>query len=86
MEEVLKIFNLKLMHLWLWFSFGVLFALLAKRKNRNPFFWGIVGGYPYIAIISLGGIIYAKFLCPKCKHPLKNKQWKNRICPNCGDF
>ena len=64
--------------------FGLIIGLLALRKHRNPWLWGLFGALTFlIAGIALACV---SILCPKCKESLTNKQWKDRKCPNCGDL
>mgnify|MGYP001587554053 CR=1 FL=1 len=64
--------------------FGLVIGLLALRKHRNPWLWGIFGAFTFlIAGIALACV---NILCPKCKEPLTNKQWTTKTCPNCGDL
>jgi len=65
-----------------WAIFGTIIGLLAARKNRNGWTWGIIGGIFWLpAIIAL---CFMHFLCPKCKAPMTNQEWKSKKCPRCG--
>jgi hypothetical protein len=63
--------------------FVVLTGSLAARKNRSALAWGLFGLIPLIALLVLA---FMPYLCPKCKHSITNKEWKNRTCPHCGDI
>lgn len=64
--------------------FGLVIAWLAKRKNRSPWLWGIVGSITFL----FSGIALAcvSILCPRCREPLTNKEWNERSCQNCGSL
>ncbi len=66
--------------------FGTILGLLAWRKHRNPFAWGIVGGLPYLWIPTAIVLGFMPFLCPKCKGVLSNEAWKERRCSRCGSL
>lgn len=64
--------------------FGLVIAVLAKRKNRTAWLWGLCGSITFLfAGIALACV---SILCPRCKEPLTNKQWHEKSCPNCGDL
>ncbi len=68
----------------LWAGLGTVLGLLAKRKNLNPWLWGVIGGFPYFIIIGAIALACTPFRCPKCQRSLTNKEWKGRSCPICG--
>jgi len=55
---------------------------LAKRKNRNSWAWGVIGAFFWS--ISLIVLCFLDFLCPNCKKPMTNQEWKDKKCPRCG--
>ena len=62
--------------------FGLVIGLMALRKNRSFWLWGLFGALTFlIAGIALACV---SFLCPKCQQPLTNEQWRDRQCPHCG--
>jgi hypothetical protein len=63
---------------------GVVVGLLAKRKNRNPWGWGIAGTFSWL--IALVILTFLPYKCPKCERSITNDQGKNKICPRCGSF
>jgi len=63
---------------------GTIIGFLAARKNRNPWAWGLTGGL--FLILGLIVLAFMPYLCPKCEQPITNTEWKNRICPRCGDI
>lgn len=67
--------------LLMWAIFGTIIGLLAARKNRNGWLWGIIGGFFWVP--SLIVLCFMNFLCPNCKKPLTNQEWKERKCPRC---
>jgi hypothetical protein len=72
--------------LGVWFVFGLLFGLLAQRKNRNPYAWGILCGFPIMFVGPILGAIalaFVPYLCPKCQKPMATRQWKQGKCPHC---
>ncbi len=69
----------------LWAVFGTVLGLMAKRKNLNPWVWGIVAGFPLWIVIGAIALACTSFRCPKCQRSLTNKEWKGRSCPICGD-
>jgi hypothetical protein len=69
----------------IWYTIsGLIIGLLAARKNRNPWAWGLIGGLS--SIVGLIILAFMPYLCPKCEKPITNKEWKNRSCPRCGDI
>ncbi len=69
-------------YLLFWAFFGTIIGLLAARKNRNGLMWGFSGGpFGLFPIIVLALV---PFLCPKCRMPMTNKEWKTGKCPRCG--
>ncbi len=57
---------------------------LAARKNRNAWAWGLIGGL--FLLFGLIVLAFTPYLCPKCKQPITNSEWRNRTCPRCeGD-
>ncbi|MDK1030543.1 MAG: hypothetical protein QGD94_00890 [Planctomycetia bacterium] len=71
-----------LMSLAVMASFGIIVGLLANRKNRPALAWGIFGALGFFPALLL--LIFASFLCPKCKRALTNHEWKIRTCSTCG--
>jgi hypothetical protein len=68
--------------LGMWAIFGTVIGLLAARKNRNAWAWGVIGGgFLLPAAIVL---CFMSYLCPKCKSPMTNQEWKAKKCPRCG--
>lgn len=61
--------------------FGVLTGLLAKRKNRNPWGWGIAGAFSLI--LALLVLAFLPYKCPKCRASLTNQQGRDKQCPAC---
>jgi len=64
--------------------FGAVVALLAKRKNRNPWFWGVMGFISWI--IALLVLAFLPYRCPKCEQDLSNQEGRDKSCPHCGSF
>ena len=63
---------------------GVIVGLLAKRKNRNPWGWGMAGALSwFIALLILA---FMPYKCPKCSQSLTNRQGKEKECASCGSF
>jgi hypothetical protein len=59
---------------------AAILAVIAERKNRNPWLWvilGLMGGF----IIPLIFLACLSTLCPKCGESLTAEQW----CPYCKD-
>lgn len=69
---------------------GAIVSLLAKRKNRNPWAWGLCGAAGaltwLIPLLALLVLAFTPYQCPKCKQSLTNKQAKGKICSACGSF
>lgn len=63
---------------------GLVVGLLAKRKNRNPWGWGVAGALSWI--IALFILAFMPYKCPKCNQSITNDQGKNKNCPSCGSF
>lgn len=68
--------------IYLVFAIGMGFD--AKRKNRNSWAWGVIGGLFFIPAAVL--LTLLPYLCPKCKQPMSKKEFNNQICPRCGDL
>ena len=66
----------------MYLGFALVIGLLAARKNRNPWAWGLLGGLSYM--IALAVLAFMPYLCPRCRRPLTNSEWKERRCPACG--
>lgn len=63
---------------------GVVVGLLAKRKNRNPWGWGLAGALSWL--IALIFLMFMPYKCPKCGKSITNDEGKKGICPSCGNF
>ena len=63
---------------------AVIIGLLAARKNRNAWAWALIGGL--FLLPGLLVLMFMSYLCPKCKNPILNKEWRDRRCPWCGDL
>lgn len=69
---------------------GVIMALLARRKNLNLWLWS---GLAFIGVFLLGiffvlaeliVMAFMPYKCPKCKVPLKGKdEILKKLCPAC---
>jgi rubrerythrin len=67
---------------------GVGLALLAKRKNRSPWPWGVVGALcgaiaPLLLLPPLLVLGLLKYKCPKCGATVSNEQARSSQCPAC---
>ncbi|HEV8472069.1 MAG TPA: hypothetical protein VGR82_04760 [Methylomirabilota bacterium] len=67
-----------------WATFGVLLGWLARRKNRHAVAWGLIGGFPYLALPAAIVLSLMPVLCPKCSAALTNEQWRTKTCPRCN--
>lgn len=65
-------------------GFGLVVGLLAWRKNRNPWLWGLGGAISLV--IALLILAFLPYRCPKCGRSLTNKQGIAKECPGCGSF
>ena len=63
---------------------GLVVGLLAKRKNRSPWGWGVAGALSWI--IALLILAFMPYKCPKCKQSITNDQGRDKDCPSCGSF
>ena len=72
--------------IWVFFiSYAIaalIIGLLAARKNRNGWVWGLIGGLFLLPVLLV--LMFMPFLCPWCQQSLTNKDWKNRTCSRCG--
>jgi hypothetical protein len=67
---------------------GVGLALLAKRKNRNPWQWAVVGALcgviaPLLLLPPLLVLGFLKYRCLKCGAAVSNDQARSKQCPAC---
>jgi hypothetical protein len=67
---------------------GVGLALLARRKSRSPWPWGIVGAIcgavaPLLLLPPLLVLGFLKYKCPKCRATVSNKQARLGQCSAC---
>ena len=68
----------------IWYALAALIlGYFAKRKNRS-IAWAIIG--PFFCVPSLIAMAFMSYLCPRCRGPLTNDEWKQRRCPRCGDL
>lgn len=63
---------------------AVLTGLLAKRKNRNPWVWGVAGAFSLL--IALLVLAFMPYKCPSCGESLTTSQVQDKQCPSCGNF
>ncbi|MES1980775.1 MAG: hypothetical protein V4451_22270 [Pseudomonadota bacterium] len=63
---------------------GTVVGLLAKRKNRNPWGWGLAGAFSWF--IALLVLAFLPYRCPVCSGSLSNLEGKIKKCPKCGSF
>jgi len=57
-------------------------ALMAKRKNRDPWAWGFIGAF--FCLPTLVILAFMSYLCPKCKNPISDDEWRQKECPRCS--
>jgi ssDNA-binding Zn-finger/Zn-ribbon topoisomerase 1 len=62
---------------------ALIIGLLAARKNRSGWGWGLIGGL--FLIPGLLVLMFMSYLCPKCRQSITNAEWKTRTCPRCGN-
>lgn len=69
---------------------GIIVALLARRKNLNLWLWAglaVIGVFLLGIFFILAELIVMAFMpykCPKCKAPLRGKdEISKKICPAC---
>lgn len=68
-------------------SIGI--GLLARRKNRNAWLWGGIGGaavltVPILVVIPLFIVGSLKYKCAKCGGSLSNAAAKSGACATCA--
>jgi len=64
--------------------FGLITGFLARRKHRNKWLWGLCGALTFpVTGVALACV---SILCPQCREPLANEQWKDKACPYCGSL
>ncbi len=63
---------------------ALIIGLLAARKNRSGWAWGLIGGLALLPGLLV--LMFMPYLCPKCRKSLSNKEWKGRTCPRCGSI
>ena len=76
MEPALIIGRLGAMLFW-----DLIVGFLAKRKNRNPFLWGIAGTLSWL--IALVILAFLSFICKNCDAKVSKEDAKSGSCPNC---
>jgi hypothetical protein len=65
-----------------WIFWGVVIGLLAKRKNLNPWGWGLLGGLFWpVGLIALA---FQKFRCTVCGSSIDGKPAKSKLCGDCA--
>jgi len=92
--EVFLIIVALIFRFFIGYGIGLLIiGLLAKRKNRSCAAWALWGGLIWIFGPVLGGLpliiglvilMFMKYLCPTCKQPISNKDYKEKHCPHCA--
>lgn len=61
-----------------WLFWALVIALLAKRKNLNPWGWGLAGGLFWpVGLIALA---FASYRCGDCGVTLEGKPGPNKLC------
>ena len=61
---------------------AVAIGYLAARKNRNGWGWGLMAFLFCIPTVIF--LMFMPYLCPVCKRPLTNQEWRSGVCPSCG--
>lgn len=61
---------------------GVVVGLLAKRKHKNPWLWGVLGAFSWVIALAILALLPHR--CPKCDQVLGTEHGKNNFCPGCG--
>jgi prepilin signal peptidase PulO-like enzyme (type II secretory pathway) len=61
---------------------GLFLGVMAARKNRSYWAWGVIGGLFWLPCII--AMFFLPPLCPKCERPLTSDEWKRRACPTCS--
>jgi len=64
--------------------FCLIIGCLAFRKNRNGIAWGVVGGL--FSLVGVIAVLLVSPLCPRCKGKLRASDWRQGVCPLCGDL
>ena len=73
--------DLTLIKIIVFLFWAVLTGLLAKRKNLNPWLWGVAGALSwFIAIIFL---MFMPYKCPKCRKSITNDEGREGTCSFC---
>ncbi len=76
MDNALIIGRLGAMLFW-----ALIVGFLAKRKNRNPFLWRILGALSWL--IALIILAFLSFVCKNCGEKVSKEVAKTGSCPNC---
>jgi len=64
-----------------WIFWGLVIGLLAKRKNLNPWGWGILSGIFWpIGLIALA---FQKFRCKDCGSSIEGRSAEGKLCASC---
>ncbi len=56
-----------------WIFWGLVIGLLAKRKNLNPWGWGI----------GLIALAFQKFRCKDCGSSIEGRSAEGKLCASC---
>lgn len=77
MDETRLLARLLAMLVW-----AVIVGSFARRKNRNPWGWGLLGAFSWL--IALVVLAFFPYLCPQCGGSVSNEDAKRQACPTCG--
>lgn len=65
-----------------WLFWALVIGLLAKRKNLNPWSWGLLGGLFWpVGLIALA---FQKYRCKVCGEPIEGRPAEGKLCGSCA--
>lgn len=63
---------------------AMILGIMAAQRNRDAAAWGFIGGLFFLPSLII--LMLCPYLCPRCRRPLSNKEWRARTCPQCGNL
>lgn len=65
-----------------WLFWALVIGLFAKRKNLNPWVWGLVGGLFWP--VGLVALAFMNFRCSACGSVIDGNPGPSKLCGACS--